>query len=289
MDYKLLGRTGIKLPAIGFGTWGIGGEMQADSTHDKKAIMAIRKAIELGMSLIDTGELYGDGHCEEVIGEAIKPVPREKIFIISKVWRTHMQHDALIKAAENSLKRLNSEWIDLYLAHFPNPEVPLSETVPAMEELVERELVKFIGFSNFNISQLEEAKKYLKRTEIVSIQSDYSLFIRGRENDLIPYCQKNQITMTAFRPLFRPAVDGGLPHDEFLNRIGQKYGKTAAQVALNWVISQEPVIAIPKTLNLKHLEENAAATGWVLTPEDKESISVNFSKYLSEWGVPRKT
>jgi len=104
---------------------------------------------------------------------------------------------------------------------------------------------------------------------------------------LIPYCQKNQITVMAFKPLARPSAEGGLPQNEFLREIGKKYGKTPAQVALNWLISKEPVIAIPKAINLGHLEENTGATGWALAQEDLESISTHFSGYLSEYGITR--
>ena len=287
MDFKQLGRTNIKLPAIGMGTWEIGGARERDGSRDKESIKAIRKAIELGIHLIDTAEMYGAGHCEEVVGEAIKPFPRERLFIVSKVWHNHLHHDDVIKAAENSLKRLQTDWIDLYLIHSPNPEVPLIETMQAMEKLVERKLIRFIGVSNFYISEVEEAKSHLSQNEIVANQVDYSLLVRGRERDLIPYCQKNRITVMAFKPLARPSAEGGLPQNEFLREIGKKYGKTPAQVALNWLISKEPVIAIPKAINLGHLEENTGVTGWALAQEDLESISTHFSGYLSEYGIPR--
>ena len=287
MNFKQLGRTNVKLPAIGMGTWEIGGARERDDSRDKEAIKAIRKAIELGIYLIDTAEMYGAGHCEEVVGEAIKPFPRENIFVVSKVWHNHLHHDDVIKAAENSLKRLQTDRIDLYLIHWPNPEVPLIETMQAMEKLVERKLIRFIGVSNFDICQVEEAESHLSQNEIVANQVDYSLLVRGRERDLIPYCQKNQITVMAFKPLARPSAEGGLPQNEFLREIGKKYGKTPAQVALNWLISKEPVIAIPKAVNLGHLEENTGATGWVLAQEDLESISTHFSGYLSEYGITR--
>ncbi|MFC1952320.1 aldo/keto reductase [Chloroflexota bacterium] len=287
MHFKQLGRTDVKLPAIGMGTWEMGGARERDDSYDEEAIKAIRKAIELGLNLIDTAEMYGAGHCEEVVGEAIKPFPREKLFIVTKVWHNHLHHDDVIKAAENSLKRLRTDWIDLYLIHFPNPEVPLIETMQAMEKLVGRKLIRFIGVSNFNISQVEEAKSHLSENEIVANQVDYSLLVRGRERDLIPYCQKSRITVMAFKPLAKPSAKGGLSQNEFLQEIGKKYGKTPAQVALNWLISKEPVIAIPKAMNLDHLEENTGAMGWALAQEDMESISTNFSGYLSEYGITR--
>ena len=174
MSFKQLGRTNVKLPTIGMGTWEIGGERERDDSHDKESIAAIRKAIELGIHLIDTAELYGDGHCEEVVGEAIKPFSREELFIVSKVWHNHLHHDDVIKAAENSLKRLQTDWIDLYLIHWPNPEVPLIETMQALEKLVERKLIRFIGVSNFDISEVEEANRLAKTFIIDGV--GYDLF-----------------------------------------------------------------------------------------------------------------
>lgn len=272
MDIKELGKTGVKVPAIGAGTWEIGGDTNRNTSGDAESIRALRRAIDLGMYLIDTAEMYGDGHCEELVGEAIKPFPREQILIVSKVWHNHMHHNDVIKAAEHSLKRLQTDWIDLYLIHFPSIEVPLKETMEAMERLVERSLVRFIGVSNFDVEQMEEAESYLSKTEIVANQVDYSLVARSVERAVLPYCRRHQLTVMAYQPL----ALGKLARNRFLQDIGKKYGKTAAQVALNWLIIQEGVIAIPKAINLDHLEQNAGATGWTLSKEDTERISYYF-------------
>lgn len=269
---KELGKTGVEVPAIGMGTWGIGGYSSPDTTSDREAILALRKGIELGMYLIDTAEMYGGGHTEEIVGEAIKPFAREQIFIVSKVLPENLHYADIIKAAENSLKRLQTDWIDLYLIHFPNPEVPLSETMEAMEKLVERNLVRFIGVSNFNVNQLKEAKSYLSKAEIVVNQVEYSLVNRNIEGDILPCCMQQQITIMAYTPLAK----GRLTRNEFLREIGEKYKKTAAQVALNWLIAKENVIAIPKAVKVEHLKENAGAMGWRLSENDIESISSYF-------------
>lgn len=270
---KELGKTGVEVPAIGMGTWGIGGYSSPDTASDREAILALRKGIELGMYLIDTAEMYGGGHTEEIVGEAIKPFAREQIFIVSKVLPENLHYADIIKAAENSLKRLQTDWMDLYLIHFPNPEVPLSETMEAMEKLVERNLVRFIGVSNFNVNQLKEAKSYLSKAEIVVNQVEYSLVNRNIEGDILPYCMQQQITIMAYTPLAK----GGLARNEFLREIGKKYRKTAAQVALNWLIAKENVIAIPKAVKVEHLKENAGTMGWRLSENDIESISSYFS------------
>ncbi|MFC1988620.1 aldo/keto reductase [Chloroflexota bacterium] len=272
MDLKNLGSTSVKVPALGAGTWAMGGGTLRNTDGDEESIRALRRAIELGMYLIDTAEMYGDGHCEELVGEAIKPFPREQLFIVSKVWHNHMHYADVIKAAEHSLKRLQTDWIDLYLTHYPSLEVPMNETMEAMESLVERNLVRFIGVSNFNVAQMEEATSCFSKGEIVANQVDYSLAARSAEKDVLPYCTQHQLTVMAYSPLAK----GELARNEFLHDIGKKYGKTAAQVALNWLITQEGVIAIPKAVNLNHLEQNADAAGWTLSKEDRERISQHF-------------
>jgi diketogulonate reductase-like aldo/keto reductase len=273
MELKELGRTGVKVPAIGIGTWGIGGCSFPDTTSDDRAIRALRKGIELGMYLIDTAEMYGAGHAEEIVGEAIKPLPREGVFIVSKVLPENLHYTDVIKAAEKSLKRLQTDYIDLYLIHFPNPQIPLKETLQAMRKLVERHLVRFIGVSNFDVSEMEKARSYLSRNDIVVNQVEYSLLERSIEREVLPYCAREQITIMAYTPLAK----GRLSRSEFLEGIGRKYGKTAAQVALNWLIAKENVIAIPKAVNIGHLKENADAMGWRLLEDDMERISSYFA------------
>ncbi len=276
MDLKTFGRSGVKVPVIGLGTWEMGGGQSSDSSHDEEAIRAIRRAIALGMNLIDTAEAYGAGHCEEIVGEAIKPSRRQDVFIVSKVWDSHLHYDDVLKANESSLKRLKVDYLDLYLVHHPNPNVPLGETMRAMERLVDRKLIRFIGVSHFDVSQIKEAETCLAHNPIIADQVEYSLLVRGGERDVLPCCQERQITMMAFKPLGRPSRNSGLPCDDFLRHIGEKYRKTAAQVALNWLICKEPVITIPKATNLSHLEENAGAMGWRLSAEDIEAVSSHF-------------
>jgi len=274
MDLKELGRTGIKLPAIGMGTWGIGGYFSRDSIGDNESIRALRRGIELGMYLIDTAEMYGAGHAEEVVGEAIKPFSREQIFIVSKVLPENLHYANVIKAVQKSLKRLQIDWLDLYLIHYPNPRIPLKETIEAMEKLVEQNLVKFIGVSNFDVGEMEEGKSYLSKNDIVVNQVEYSLLNRCIERDVLPYCTQQQMIIMAYTPLAKSR----LSRSEFLREIGEKYGKTAAQVALNWLIAKEKVIAIPKAVNMDHIEENASAMGWRLSQDDIERISSYFSQ-----------
>jgi len=272
MDFKELGRTAVKVPVIGMGTWEMGGGISSDTTRDNEAIQAIRKAIELGMTLIDTAEMYAAGHAEELVGKAIKPFHREQLFIVTKVAPHNLHYFDVIKAAGKSLERLQTDWLDLYLIHHPNPQVPLKETIAAMENLVDQNLVRFIGVSNFDVSQMEEARSHLSKNEIVANQVEYSLLARSVEREVLPYCLQHRITVMAHKPLAR----GVLSRNKFLQEIGKRYEKTAAQVALNWLIAREGVVAIPKAVNLDHLEQNAGAAGWGLSEEDIEHISSHF-------------
>ncbi len=224
MDLKTLGKSAVKVPAIGMGTWGIGGNVSSDNTSDAENVQAIRKGIQLGMYLIDTAEVYAGGHSEEVVGEAMKPLSREQVFIVSKVWQNHLHYADVINAAEGSLKRLKTDYLDLYLVHWPNPSVPLRETMRAMEELVERKLTRFIGVSNFDTELMEEARGYLSKNDIVVNQVEYNLLDRSIERDVLPYCIKEHILVMAYSPLAR----GRLSKDKFLQEIGARYGKTAS-------------------------------------------------------------
>lgn len=263
-DFKSIGND--KVTAIGMGTWGIGGYELPDHSRDRESVKALRYGLELGMNLIDTAEYYGAGHSEELVGYAIKEFEREDVFIVSKVWPSHFRYEDLIKAARASSRRLGT-YIDLYLLHWPNPEVPLSETMRAMEELVDRGVIRYIGVSNFDLNLLLEAQHAMKKYEIVVNQVKYSLADRHVERELLPYMDKEGMTLMAYTPLEK----GRLARNECLARIGDKYGKTAVQVALNWLIWRKNVIAIPKAANVDHIKENFGAMGWRLSGEDHKA------------------
>ncbi len=278
MEYRLLGRTGEKIAAIGLGTWLIGGGSSPDYSMDMEAIEAIRYAIELDMTHIDTAEMYGGGHAEELVGEAIKSFKRDEIFIASKVWHTNLRYDDVLRACERSLRRIQTSYIDLYYIHWPSDVIPLSETMKAMERLYKDGKIRYIGLSNFSPTQIEEARSYLSTTDVVAIQAEYSLYNRKIEGDVIPYCFRNNLTVVAYSPLARGALLADLrkPMErrvKLLMELAEKYSKTPVQIALNWVIWHDQVIAIPKALQRQHLEENAGAAGWKLTKEDYDLIS----------------
>lgn len=274
MEFRRLGSTDATLPVLGLGTWEIGGRFSPDYSMDLEAIEIIRLAVEKGMRLIDTAEIYGGGHAEELVGEAVKEF-REEVFIATKVWHSHLRYEDVPKALEQSLRRLKTSYVDLYQIHWPNPGIPLRETMKAMEKLVRDGKVRFIGVSNFAIRDLEEAMSHLSHTEIVSNQVLYNIRDKNIEREILPFCRKNKITIIAYRPLAKGMV-AREPYRSRLEAIGKGYGKTAVQVALNWVLRHDNVIAIPKTMNPRHLEELLGAVGWRMRKEDYETISRMF-------------
>lgn len=265
---------------IGIGTWKMGSEMAADRAYDKEAILAIKTAISLGMTHIDTAELYGNGHAEELVGEAIKEFDREALIITTKVKWSNLRYADVIEAAKRSLKRLKTNYIDLYLVHTPNRSIPIEETMKAMDYIAENELARFIGVSNFSVEQIEEAQQHAKN-KIVANEIEYNLLVRDlgqhtedMESKTIPYCQKNNIVVIAYRPL----ANGELakPGIKLLDELAEKYGKTQAQIAINWLISKPNIVAIPKAVKIEHVKENLGAIGWKLSGKDMEMLDYDF-------------
>ena len=272
MDYKYFKKIGRKLPCLGMGTWGIGGKFrERDSTLDELWISGLKKGLELGLTLIDTAEVYGEGRSEELVGTAIQGYPREDLFIVSKVWPNNAGQEKIFKSAEASCKRLGT-YIDLYLLHWPSDNIPLKETMVCMEQLVSKGLIRYIGVSNFELNQLEEANNYLSRNELVSVQNQFSLKYRKYEGDVIPFTEREGMMFMAYTPIEK----GALSKDQFLIKIGQKYGKTGIQVALNWLLYFKSVVAIPKATKEEHIEENLGSVGWRLNKKDWEAIGVRF-------------
>jgi diketogulonate reductase-like aldo/keto reductase len=209
------------------------------------------------MNHIDTAEIYGGGHAEELVGEVVKEFVRDEVFIASKVWHTNLRYDDVLKACERSLRRLQTSYIDLYYIHWPNPSIPLSETMRALERLHDEGKIRYIGVSNFTASLVEEARSYLSHADIVADQVEYSLYERSIEKDLMPYCLRESIMIVAYSPLghgrlVRELHDGRSKRAKILMEVAERYSKTPIQVALNWVIWHEHIITIPKSIRREH-------------------------------------
>jgi diketogulonate reductase-like aldo/keto reductase len=266
MEQFRIGKDG-KIDVLGFGTWRIGGGETADLSNDESCIKALKKAFELGYRLIDTAENYGAGHTEELVGKALKTFKRDDFFITSKVEPNHLRYGDVIKACEGSLRRLQVKCIDLYLIHWPNPQIPIKETVNALEKLVEDGKIKYIGASNFSVEELRGAMDCASKHEIVANQVRYSLVDRRPEEDLLAFAKKNDIRIIAYTPLEKGHIRAPL-----LNDLSSKYGKTENQIALNYLICKE-AIPIPKAVREEHMIENLGAVGWRLSSEDVEKLS----------------
>ncbi len=277
MKYKTLGKTNEKVAVIGQGCMGIGGYLSRDSLQDDNQIKALRLGIELGMTFIDTAESYGNGHSEQLVARAIEGM-RDKVFIATKVSAENLSYDALLRSAEGSLRRLKTDYIDLYQVHWPNPKIPINETMCAVEQLLSEEKIRYIGVSNFSLKRLKEAQIALSSSVIVSTQIEYSLFDRTAEDSILPYCECNRITTIAYSPLDQGSIGSGYKRIKALQMIADKYDKTMAQVALNWLITHLSVIAIPKATNPNHVKENASSADFELSNEDFKEISKTFTQ-----------
>jgi len=265
MEYRELGRTGEKVSVIGMGCWGLG--LSRDASEWAREIASLQRGIELGMNLIDTAERYSSGRSEELVREAVKD-RRDDTFIATKVAPPNLRHDAVIRACMDSIKRLGVSYIDLYQIHWPDPGVPIKDTMSAMERLVQDGLVRYIGVSNFSVSETEAARAALAKNEIASNQVEYALTNRSVEADILPYCVREKITLMAYSPLAHGHIARSVP-----GSILQKYGMAPAQAMLNWVTRNEQVVAIPKAGNIRHQEENASSVAIRFSAADYEKMS----------------
>ncbi|MBB5253655.1 aldo/keto reductase [Sulfurisphaera ohwakuensis] len=260
----------FSISPLALGTWGMGGGYwSADYSNDENDIKAIVKAIELGITAIDTAEMYGNGHAEELVGKAIKNFKREELFIITKVWPNHAKYEDVIKSAIASSKRLGT-YIDLYFLHWPS-NVPICETIKAFEDLVDKGVIRYFGLSNFKWKEIEKASECVKKYEIVAVENHYSLWDRGDEETL-EYANKKGLLYLAYTPIEK----GRIKNDKFLSEIAKKYNKTPIQVALNWYIKIPSLVPIVKSSNISHIEENVGALGWELSDEDWKKINEHF-------------
>jgi diketogulonate reductase-like aldo/keto reductase len=270
MKYEIIGK--IRVPKIGFGTAQLGGSLIPNRSRDAFYLSAVRSALELGYIHFDTADFYSFGHSEELIGRAVRETntKRENLFITTKVWPTRLTYNKVLRACENSLRRLQTDHIDLYLVHWPNPFVPLRETFRALNKLVKDEKVKHLGVSNFNVKLLKEAQS-LSETPIIADQVPYSLSERSyAKNGLLEYCQQNDILVTAYTPISH----GRISANKTLQSIAEAHHATLHQIALAWLINQPRVIAIPMSFNPVHQKENLEAADIQLTPSEMEQLGV---------------
>ncbi len=247
----------VKIPLIGLGTWELVGE---------KCLKTVEKAINLGYRFIDTAEAY---HNQKAIGKAIKnsKIKREEIFIISKVWRDKLRYEDVIKSCNKSLSDLQTDYIDLFLIHWPNKKINLEETLKAFKKLHQEEKIKSIGVSNFDIPSLKKAIVLSKKLEIEIKVNEIDFSPIYFQKDLLEFCNKNNIKIIAYSPLGR----GHAIQNPTVQNIAKRYNKTPSQIALRWLI-QKGVISIPKASSEKHLRENLDIFDVEIKKQDVEKI-----------------
>ena len=309
MQKRYLGQTNIEITPLLVGTWQAGKKMWA-GIEDKESIRAIRAAFEAGITTIDTAEIYGEGHSESIVAQALADV-RERVIYATKVFANHLKYEEVIAACDRSLKNLQTDYIDLYQIHWPsgswNTEiVPISETMAALNYLKAQGKIRAIGVSNFSRSQLEEARQYGR---IESIQPPYSLFWRSVEKEIMPYCIDNNISILAYSPLAQGLLTGKfrngyqlaaedhriknkLFHGENFQRvqaalnqlepIANRYHCSLAQLSLAWLIKQPQTNAIAGVRNAAQAVNNAQAMTINLIPEDLKLID-NIGKQVTDF------
>jgi len=312
MEYRMLGDSDLKVSIIGFGAWGIGGAPFWSNEGDASSARAIIKSYELGINFFDTAPVYGFGHSEELLGKTLKPF-RDNVIYATKCglrWgkkslsaiTKNATRQSILEEIDQSLKRLKTDYIDLYQVHWPDVETSQSDTMETLLEIQRLGKIKFIGVSNYSVEQMKET---MKSGKIVSLQPDYSLLNRSIEKDVVSYCKDNHIGIIAYSPLASGLLTGKYGKDtkfadwrgkgiigcftgsKFeknmekvgqLKAIGKSAGKSCAQMAINWVVSQPQVTsALLGVKNAKQMEENVKALTWKLDPKQQEEISHIFA------------
>ncbi len=312
MEYRQLGQSDLKVSAIGYGAWGIGGFPFWETEGERTSTKSIEKAFDLGINFFDTAPVYGFGSSEELIGKSLKKV-RNKVIIATKCglkWdkkalgsiKKNAKKDSIFQEAEDSLRRLQTDWIDLYQVHWPDVETPQEETMEALLKLQEQGKIRHIGVSNYSIDQMKDC---LKKGTIVSLQPEYSLVQRSIEKEITPFCIENKIGIIAYSPLASGVLTGkydkntkfsdwrskgiigqftgqdfidNIAKVDKLRAIANEIGKTCGELAINWAIHQPGITtALVGVKNEKQIEENLKSAEWKLDSDRLAAIDEIFS------------
>lgn len=266
MIRRPFGPTNVPVAVVGQGTWRMG----EDRAAQKGEVAALRLGIELGLTHIDTAEMYADGGAERIVAQAVAG-QRDQVFIATKLLPSNASYAGTIRACEQSLKRLKTDYVDLYLLHWWSNQHPIGETMRAMEELVERGLTRFIGVSNFDVAQMKAAQAALRRERLACNQVLYHLRDRAIEQATLPHCEKQDIVVVGYTPLAKGGFLRGVVAD-----IAKTHGRTPRQVALNFLTRRASLFTIPKASRPEHVRENAEALDFSLTAQELRAIQAAF-------------
>src|SRR5215471_1115188 len=258
-------RDGAVVPALGQGSARLGQGRRPQAQEEE----ALRTGLSLGMTLIDTAELYGSGSAEKLISHVIAG-QRDRVFLVSKVWPTHVGGDGIARACAASLARLGTDYLDLYLLHWPNGVTDFAHVVKAFENLRAAGKIRAWGVSNFTVRDMESLFRIPNGEHCATNQVLYNVVDRGIERDLLPWCARHEMPVMAYTPL--GGSDSGVLRDSTLAAIGAAHGCSAAAVALAWAIRSGTVIAIPESGSAAHVKENAVALSLTLTPEELQKL-----------------
>lgn len=279
MQHRSFGPTGRRVPRIGQGTWQIP-ERGAAAEEAKRALL---RGIELGMVHIDTAEMYGDGRAEELIGEAIRKagIRRSDVFIVSKVLPSNASYNGTLRACERSLGRLQTDYLDCYLLHWPG-SYPVRETMRALEKLVDDGKIRALGVSNFDVDDLDEAQAALERHPLACNQVLYHLLERGIEHRIVPWCRSKSVAVVAYTPYGRTPIPAPTtPRGGVLHRIARAHGVDVHAVVLSFLTRESETFTIPKAAAQAHVEVNATAGDLDLGADEIAAIEEAFPRSQS--------
>lgn len=269
--------------ALGQGTW----KMGVDPDQASKEISVLQEGLSKGLLVIDTAAMYADGGAERIVARAVQG-QREKVFIVTKVWPTRADYRGVLQSLEESLGRLETDYVDLFLLHWPSARFPLADTMRAMAEAQRKGLVRGVGVSNFSVELMAEASDALGDVPLVANQVEYSLAARDPETRIIPYCQAHHVTVMAYSPIkninqLPPAHKGSA----LLRELAERHATTPQGIALAWTIRQAPVIAIPKSSSVPHLLSNIEALHVTLTSSELTALDRAFPPSGKDMAVER--
>ena len=277
MLLKKLGQSDIEISAIGQGT-GIHHSLGDPQVYGQLE-STIRAGIDLGVTFIDTAPVYGAGESEIIVGRALRG-NRDRVVLATKVSPEQLTSKGVNESVQGSLRRLRTDRIDLLQIHWPNPQIPISETLTALEKIVKEGLARFVGICNFSLKETQAIQQQLSSKLLASVQVEFNLFDRSIEEQFLPYGMQEGISIIAYSPLHRGRIVANRAQYTILQTLAKKYQKTPAQIVLRWLIGHSPVVVIPNTTNVERMKENAQSMDFHLAEEDIRLIHEKCAGHL---------